>query len=386
MVLTPETYRSITASVDEAIGLPNEAYTSDSFLRQEFAAVLGSGWIGIAFDDDVAAPGDLFPVQAAGQPLIVLRDRAHNIRIFHNVCRHRGTLLVDKPCSNKRQIVCPYHAWAYGLDGKLNATPNFRGPGIRERVAFAPGQQDLVEVRSAVWNHVIMVNLSGSAMPLDEWTETLDRRWSCYDLEHTLPGREVRYDIGANWKLTLENVLESYHLPVVHPGLNAYSPQDDHRVLVENRIMGQISLDYRPDDGGRGLSCFPDLPGDRQARAEYLLLFPSLMLSVTPDHYRVTLIIPESAEMTRQRWRFYFVGDDRLDPSLNAARDGVVERVDSYTREDIAILERLQAGRHSPAYDGGRFSPHHETTTHQFQKLVAQCLQAYSNKPETNTI
>ena len=371
MALTEEVYRSITGPIDDAIGLPNEAYTSESFLRLEFERVFGRGWIGIAFDDDVAAPGDLFPVQAAGQPLVVVRDRQQNIRVFHNVCRHRGTRLVDQSCAKKRQIVCPYHAWAYGLDGKLNATPNFRGPGVSERVAFEAGQQDLVEVRSTVWNHVIMVNLSGDAMPLDEWSETLDQRWSCYDLENTLAGKEVTYTIGANWKLTLENFLESYHLPVVHPALNAYSPQDDHLVLVENRVMGQVSLDYRPDDGGKGLPCFADLPADRQTRAEYLLLFPSLMLSVTPDHYRVTLITPESAESTHQRWRFYFVGEDGLDPAQDAARDGVAERVDSYTREDIAILERLQAGRQSPAYDGGRFSPYHETTTFQFQKLIA---------------
>lgn len=379
MALTQEAIRSITGSIDDALGLPNEAYTSEPFLNLEFERVFGSGWIGIAFDDDVAAPGDLFPVQAAGQPLVVLRDQAQKIRVFHNVCRHRGTKLVEQPCSNKRQIVCPYHAWAYGLDGKLNATPNFRGPEIKQRVAFEPGQQDLVEVRSAVWNHVVMVNLSGDAMPLEQWAENLDRRWSCYDLENTIRGKEVTYDIGANWKLTLENFLESYHLPVVHPALNAYSPQGDHRVLVEDRVMGQISLDYRPDDSGRGLPCFADLPTDRQARAEYLLLFPSLMLSVTPDHYRVTLITPVSPESTHQRWRFFFVGEDSLDVSQDAARDGVVARVDSYTQEDIAILERLQAGRHSPAYDGGRFSPYHETTTFQFQRLVAQCVVDQSN-------
>ena len=383
MALTEQAYRSINGSIEEAIGLPNEAYTSESFLQLEFDRVLGRGWIGIAFDDDVAAPGDLFPVQAAGQPLVVLRDRQNAVRVFHNVCRHRGTRLVDQPCSKKRQIVCPYHAWAYGLDGKLNATPGFRGPEVNERVAFEPGEQDLVEVRSALWNHVVMVNLSGDAMPLHEWTRSLDRRWSCYDLENTLPGKEVIYDIGANWKLTLENFLESYHLPVVHPGLNAYSPQRDHRVLVEDRVMGQISLDYRPDDGGRGLPRFADLPDERRTRAEYLLLYPNLMLSVTPDHYRVTLITPQAAAATHQRWRFYFVGEHGLDDTLDAARDGVAERVDSYTREDIVILERLQAGRHSPAYDGGRFSPYHETTTFRFQQLIAKSLAGHTNKPET---
>ena len=374
MALTQEAYLATTAPVDTALGLPNEAYTSDSFLRQEYLEVLGKSWIGVAFDDDVATPGDLYPVQAAGQPLVVLRDHQQRIRVFHNVCRHRGAKLVDRPCSNKRQIVCPYHAWAYGLDGELNATPNFRGPDFKERVSFDKGTQDLVEVRSAVWNHVVMVNLSGDAMPLDEWTRELDQRWSSYDLDNTVAGKEVTYDIDTNWKLALENFLESYHLPVVLPTLNTYSPLSDHLVLVENRIMGQISLNYQPEDGGRGLPRFANLPADRETRAEYLLLFPNLMLSVTPDHFRVTLNNPIAAESTHQRWRFFFVGEESADASYEAARAGVAQRVDSYTQEDISILERLQAGRHSPAYDGGRFSPYHETTTHHFQKLVAQAL------------
>ncbi|MCP4766628.1 MAG: aromatic ring-hydroxylating dioxygenase subunit alpha [Gammaproteobacteria bacterium] len=379
MTLTHEAFNAVTGPIEEALGLPNDAYTSVSFLKQEYEDVLGKGWIGIAFDDDVASPGDIFPVQAAGQPLIVLRDQQQRIRVFHNVCRHRGARLIDKPCSNKRRIICPYHAWAYGLDGELNATPNFAGPEKRELVSFPKGTQDLVEVRCAVWNHVVMVNLSGDAVPLTEWTETLAARWAGYDLQATLPGSELSYDFNANWKLTLENFLESYHLPMVHPTLNSYSPLSDHRVIVENLIMGQLSLNYQPDDDGNGLPRFQGLPQQRQATAEYLLLFPNLMLSVTPDHYRVTLITPISAEFTHQRWRFFFVGEGSRDARFAEAREAVVNRVDSYTREDISILEKLQAGRHSRAYDGGRFSPYHETTTHHFQKLIAHTLKENSS-------
>ena len=374
MVLTEESYQSTIRPVEHALGLPNDAYTSHDFLQEESELLFGKGWIGIAFDDDVQSPGDLFPVQAAGQPLVVLRDQQQNIRVFHNICRHRGTKLVDSPCSNKKQIVCPYHAWAYGLDGQLNVAPNFHGPESTNRLPFAKGTQDLVEVRSAVWNHVVMVNLSGDAMPIEQWTESLNKRWSDYDLNNTLAGNEITYDINCNWKLALENFLESYHLPVVHPTLNSYSPVGDHLVHVENRIMGQISLSYQPDDSGKGLPRFADLPEDRQTRAEYLLLFPNLMLSVTPDHFRVTLTTPISAESIHQRWRFFFVGEDSMNSEYEEARAGVAGRVDFYTQEDISILERLQAGRHSSAYDGGRFSPYHETTTHHFQKLIAQTL------------
>ena len=369
-------YASVHEAVDRALGLPNELYTDESILKREYQHVLGRGWIGVAFDDDVAHPGDIFPVLAAGQPLIVLRDDENHIRVFHNVCRHRGTRLIDEPCSKPGQIVCPYHAWTYGLNGALKATPNFRGPEVRERSAFEDGTQDLVEVRAAVWNHVVMVNLSGHAMPLEQWTASLDERWRHYDLEGTLPGNEITYNFGANWKLALENFLESYHLPIVHPTLNSYSPLSDHRVVVEERVMGQQSLNYQPDDAGNALPRFASIPEERATTAEYLLLFPNLMLSVTPDHYRVTLVIPESVERTHQRWRFFFVGEKSARPEFEAARNSVVERVDAYTQEDIDILEKLQAGRHSSAYDGGRFSPYHETTVHQFQKQIAHYLSA----------
>jgi len=98
------------------------------------------------------------------------------------------------------------------------------------------------------------------------------------------------------------------------------------------------------------------------------------MLSVTPDHYRVTLVNPVSAASTHQRWRFFFVGEESTSAVFETAREGVAHRVDSYTQEGISILKRLQAGRHSSGYDGGRFSPYHETTTHHFQKLIAQAL------------
>jgi len=374
MALTDQEYRSVTAPIEVALGLPNRAYSSEAFLEAEYERVLGRGWIGIAFEHDVAQPGDLFPVVAAGQPLVVVRGRDARVRVFHNVCRHRGAKLVDAPCSNRQRIVCPYHAWSYALDGALRATPNFSGPNDHTHDTLEEGTQDLIEVRSGLWNHVVMVNLSGSAVPLKDWTAGLDERWAPFDIENMTPGGEMTFSFQSNWKLVLENFLESYHLPAIHPVLNAYSPLEDHLLVVDELFMGQLSLNYKPSDGGNALPRFRDLPEERQAAGEYLLLFPTLMVSVTPDHYRVTIVTPVSPSETHQRWQFYFVGEESREERFAAARDAVLKRVAAYTEEDIAILERLQAGRRSSGYDGGRFSPFHETTTHRFQKLVAESL------------
>ena len=184
----------------------------------------------------------------------------------------------------------------------------------------------------------------------------------------------MTFEFEANWKLVLENYLESYHLPAVHPVLDSFSPMKDHVLVVDDLFIGQLSLNYRPNDDGKGLPRFPNLPAEREAAGEYLLLFPNLMVSVTPDHYRVTIVTPQSATKTHQRWQFFYVGEESAEERFELARNGVMERITSYTLEDIDILEKLQAGRKSERYDGGRFSPFHETTTHRFQKLVAKSL------------
>ena len=374
MPLTEQEYQSVTKPIDVALGLPNRAYTQAAFLEEEFDNVFSAGWIGIAFESDVAEPGDMFPVEAAGQSLLVVRDYDGRINVFYNVCRHRGAKLLDNACSNKRFIVCPYHAWSYTLAGKLNATPNFSGPRDHAHPTLAEGTQNLVEVRSGLWNHVVMVNLSGEAAPLAQWTARLDARWEAFDLANAHPGGNMTFEFNANWKLVLENFLESYHLPAVHPKLNSYSPLEDHVLVVDELFMGQLSLNYQPSDDGNALPRFENLPEERQTSGEYLLLFPTLMVSVTPDHYRVTLVTPVSATVTHQRWQFYFVGANSQQERFAEARQAILDRVALYTHEDIEILERLQAGRYSSGYDGGRFSPFHETTTHQFQRLVARSL------------
>jgi choline monooxygenase len=374
MPLTDQEYEAVASPIEDALGLPNRAYTCESFLNEETKRVFSNSWIGIAFTTDVTKPGDIYPVTAAGQPLIVVHGQDNQIRVFHNVCRHRGVKMVDAPCADKKLIVCPYHAWSYTLDGALKATPHFNGIKDNSRPSLDGSSQNLFEVRCGIWNHVIMVNLSGNAALLDKWTAKLDARWEPFDIDNMVPGGNMTFEFEANWKLVLENYLESYHLPAVHPVLDSFSPMKDHVLVVDDLFMGQLSLNYRPNDDGKGLPRFPNLPAEREAAGEYLLLFPNLMVSVTPDHYRVTIVTPRSAGKTHQRWQFFYVGEESADARFKAARNGVMERITSYTLEDIDILERLQAGRKSERYDGGRFSPFHETTTHRFQKLVAKSL------------
>ena len=362
--------------IETAIGLPSETYTSAEALTRENRAIFAAMWTCIALLDDVPEAGDARPVEAAGQPLLIVRTAADQIRVFHNVCRHRGALLVDRPQSGLRRIVCPYHSWTYELTGALCSTPHFSGIERHEHDHLDEGARGLAEVRAGVWNRLIFVDLSGEAPSLDDWLRPLVEHWQAYDYSDLRHGGSISFEIEANWKLVLDNFLESYHLPWVHRSLNRYSPLDDHELVIGGDLyMGQLSLSYQPDDQATGrLPCFPDLPADRQRAAEYLLLFPSLMLSSAPDHFRATILTPLAPDRTLQRWEFFFVGDAALEEDRAEARQALVERIAAVNREDMDILKRLQQGRRSPGFDGGRFSPYHETTVHNFHRLVAERL------------
>lgn len=334
-------------------------------------------WVGVAPEDRVAAPGSICPVEAAGQPLLLVRDGSGEPRVFHNVCRHRGTLLATAP-ARCRSITCPYHGWTYGLDGSLRETPHFEGFGAHGHGGIEPARHGLIPVRSAVWNRVVFVNISGDAPPFDDRIAPLARRWAHFDFSLLRYGQGVSHEIPVNWKTATENFLESYHLPVVHRTLNRYSALEHHNLVLEGEaFFGQQSTRYAPRDGAAGrLPVFPGLSDAQADRAEYLCLFPNVWVSCVRDHFRVSFVEPVAPDRTRIRWEFFFVGDAAMAPELREAREALIGRVMAVFEEDAEVLRRLQAGRASWAFDGGRFSPHHERTVHRFLRMVAARVRA----------
>src|SRR6266851_7202120 len=154
--------------LEAARALPPAAYVDADFFALERKLVFHRNWIGIAFGHDIPAPGDAMPVDAAGVPLIVLRDRDGEIRAFHNVCRHRGAAIIDAPVRSQPSLRCPYHGWAYGLDGRLRATPLWDGQRVAAADALDRFSLGLAPVRSGVFADVVFVDLSGTAPPLAE--------------------------------------------------------------------------------------------------------------------------------------------------------------------------------------------------------------------------
>ncbi|MEO7760448.1 MAG: aromatic ring-hydroxylating dioxygenase subunit alpha [Casimicrobiaceae bacterium] len=377
-IVTAEVVARLNRPTASATGLPREVYTRNDFFDLERDHVLASTWMCVGIAADLPQPGAVLPYDFAGIPILLLRDTDGSVRAFHNVCSHRGVQLVAEPRTVRESITCPYHAWTYGLDGKLLRRPRFCDQTQSGGDAFDPVALGLRPIRCELWQQLIFVNLDGSAAPVAEYVAPLAARWAERDLSLLRHGGGVRFEIHANWKLVVENFCERYHLPSVHPALNRYSGIDHSFQIVRDGLFSGVgSKSYAPPlVGGHPLPSFPGLRAEQKLVAEYIALFPNVMLGCLADHFYAFILQPLASDFTRERFEFFFVGDDSMQPRYAAARQDCIDRRHTINGEDISIVERMQVGRRSPAMTGGVFSPSLEDTTHSFQKTFAMRLQA----------
>ena len=372
--------QQVLQPIEQASGLPNDAYTSASFAAAERDHVLATTWTCIGVGRWVPEPGDLRPVQLLGLPLLMLRDRDDALRVFHNVCSHRGLELVSAPCKSRGLIRCPYHSWSYSLDGSLKATPLIGGPGTKTCEGFDKSKHGLKPVRSAVWCDAVFVDLSGAAPPFEEFIAPLAARWGAFDparLHHGGDDSAFSIEVNCNWKLAVENYCEAYHLPWIHPALNQYSRLEDHYAIAEaGHMAGQGSTAYRPtlSGDGRQFPAHPGLPDNWYGAAEYLALFPNVLFGVHSDHFYAVVLEPLGPDRTREHFEIYYFDEAALGDAYADLRATNARQWMTVFEEDRGVVEGMQAGRASPAFQGGVFSPVMDGPTHCFHQWMAKAL------------
>jgi choline monooxygenase len=367
--------------IEFAKGLPNELFTSDRYFTVERDQLFGRSWAVIGAGIDVPDPGDLKPVTFMGLPLLMLRNKAGEIGVFHNVCSHRGLELVNEKKNVSRLIRCPYHAWSFTLDGDLHQTPGIGGPGVNTCPGFEKARHGLKPVRCAVWMDMVFVNLSGDAQPFEDFIAPLTERWRDYDFSRMTHGGDHSswsLVLNANWKFGVENHCDGYHLPMVHPELNAVSRLEDHYPIVgpEGYYAGQGSIAYnamRPNNAP-ALPQFPKLPADRHSLAEYVSLFPNATIGVHMDHVWTVWFDPISPNRTVERMEIYYPTEEAARPEFAPVREEVHRFWYKVWQEDLWAVEGLQRGRSSPGFAGGAFSPVMDGPSHSFHKWAAASL------------
>lgn len=374
--------------IQHAHGLPNACYINDDMYKSEQQQIFADGWAAIGFGIDVPDPGCVKPLEFLGIPLLLTRTRDNVVKVFENVCRHRGMILVEKAARLNGPITCPYHAWSYDLEGQLRSTPHVGGPDIHEHHDIVCGSLSLSEVSSVVWRDVIFINLSGTAPPFDIVAEDLQARWSEFDKPLHFSGDDSLFSLmlDCNWKLAVENYCEAYHIPFIHPGLNSYSRLEDHyNILSHDSFAGQGSYVYNPQisDDGRGFPSFEGLSEKWDTAAEYCAFFPNVLFGVHKDHAYAILLIPNAQNKTTEHVAIYYADEQACDDSYADMRAKNTAMWKDIFIEDIIVVEGMQKGRNAPSYDGGKFSPVMDCPTHHFHKWVASALLAKQNGPKT---
>jgi choline monooxygenase len=373
-MLTKDQIRPLFAKTEDASGLPAFAYTSEAFAEAEYRELFARTWMCAGFAHEIAHPGDVLPRTLAAAPILFARNRAGEIRCFHNICRHRGTLLVPEARSGGQTITCRYHSWTYDLDGNLRATPHWGGFNQPTAEGFDRSCHGLKPVRLARWHDWLFINLDGNAPPFEEYAAPFLSYFDEYDLDEAVWTTSLPFDIHANWKLVAENYLEVLHLPFVHTVLAEVAPFQEHRVVAEGPCLGTVIETGLPSSwSADDLPRWPGIAKTAQ-NAKNMALFPNFKLVIGPDHCCSMIEFPGGARVSHQRWDFYFVGAGGRDDRFNEARDAIVEFYRKTNVEDFETVQAVQAGHMSPAMSGARFSGAWEGGVHHFQKLVAEAM------------
>jgi choline monooxygenase len=360
-------YAGVRRPLEDAETLPPFCYRSEAFFRREVERIFMNAWNFIGRADRIPQPGDYFTLDFVGVPVVVVRDSDGEVRAFANSCRHRGAIVAVGE-GNCRAFRCPYHSWAYGLDGQLLSAPE-----IDKSRNFDFAEYGLVPVRLEMWAGFMFLNFDRAAAPLSDWLGDLPERLASYRFEDMVCVRRKEYLLDCNWKVYVENAMEAYHVPTVHRS-TLQRQKGPH--AQKQPTQGEWIALWKEHEGSRALlvgdTGFPDiesLEGQAAQGSWYPLIYPSTMFGATRDCMWWLELHPVSASRTK-----LIVGSSF--PKKTVQRNDFSEIVQRYYKrwdtsipEDNDISNLQQKGLGSPLARPGRLT-HLEPLVHDLANWV----------------
>ena len=336
--------------------LPAWTYRDPEFFELEKARVFAPSWQVVCHESDLPDTGAWHALEYIGESVIVVRGKDRSLRAFANVCRHRGSRLVDGSSGCARKFVCPYHAWSYDLDGSLAAVPDSAGyPGLdKARHGLAP-------VSLEVWRGFVFVRLVDGGPSVATMMAPYEALIEPYRFEELRAlGRVTLRPRDANWKNIGDNYSDGLHIAVAHPGLTrlfgkSYGVEAEAHV---DRMWGEMQERPSANRSERAYQRFlppvPHLPADRQRGWLYFKLWPNIAFDIYPDQIDFMQWLPLSPTTSLIREIGYAIPDKRRE--MRAARylNWRINR--QVNAEDTALIERVQQGMASRSFTSGPLS------------------------------
>jgi phenylpropionate dioxygenase-like ring-hydroxylating dioxygenase large terminal subunit len=366
-LFSPDLYTQVRKPMGQSCGLPSWCYTDEDFYKREVETIFLKRWIMIGRFEEYSGPGSYQVNERFGRSIIVVRDRSGEIRAFLNACRHRGTRLLygQGEC---RAITCPYHAWVYGLNGKLIATPGM--DGLEE---FLTDDWPLIPVRLEQWGGFLFINFDTNAAPLAHQLGDIQELFAGHRFENMHMTRKKSFDLACNWKIYIENAMEDYHTPTVHKRSIGLQRTDMETVRSGQwsaiYMESPITIAVLPGETSP-LPTIPTLRGKAQSGSFFALINPTLFLGVTLDCMWFLEAVPVSAGRTIVNVGSCFPQDTIAHADFESAVSRYYLRWDKSIPEDNNISELQQKGLASLGqHPMGRLSLH-EPAVHGFAKWI----------------
>lgn len=335
--------------IERAETIPSHWYHSQEVFDFEQEVLFASYWQYACHENELPEAGDMHTLEVAGNPLLLVRDEENSINSFYNVCKHRGGPVAVKKGTTS-VLMCQYHGWTYLLDGSLRGVPQFRKVDLFDKKDFG-----LEPVKMGNWEGLLFVSLDDNIQPIDQFLDGIDDQIAPIDLSKFQFVEQQSYIIDCNWKVYVDNFLEGYHIPIVHPELAKLLDYREYKTDVSD----WYSLQHSPFKDG------DNLYKSNNGKAYYYYIFPNIMLNILPGRLQTNVIRPLTPTKTEVVFKYYY---DNPDDTEMIEDD--IEYSNEIQQEDIEICELVQKGLQSKAYDKGRFSVEREKGVYHFQSLL----------------
>ena len=385
VAVTPEDVRAISSGHDvdpgQSMSLRSEAYVEEKWLDAELQGVFARTWQWACHVEKVAKPGGYVAVTVAGMPIAVVRDRAGRLRAFYNVCKHRAHELLSG-AGTTRAIVCPYHAWTYDLSGGLKAAR--RADGM---ASFDKSEICLDQVQVEEFGGMVYVNLDPTARRLADQAPDLAEEIAFWapDVATLTHAKRLTYDVNTNWKNVIDNFLECYHCHIAHKEFVDLVDMDTYAVKTHGIWSSHFA------EAGKHANAAYDVSGATLNQHAVWWLWPNTCLLRYPgrSNFMVFQVLPAGPERTLETWDFFLESSE-----LDAAEEESVRYIDEVLQQqDIKIVESVQRGMRTPAFDQGRivFDPARADTglsehgVHHFHGLLIDAYRSLVGTSEADT-
>jgi phenylpropionate dioxygenase-like ring-hydroxylating dioxygenase large terminal subunit len=344
------------ADPDEGWSLPAWTYHDPEFFRVEMERALRPSWQIVCHVSDVPDAGSWHTLDFLGESIIVIRGKDDRVRAFTNVCRHRGSRLVDGASGCARKLVCPYHAWSYELDGRLAGVP-----GRSAYPPFADEDHGLAPVELELWRGFVFVRLKGGGPSVAQMMAPYEAQVAPYRFEELRAlGRVTLRPRPVNWKNVADNYSDGLHIPIAHPGLTrlfgkGYGVEAEENVdRMWGALVDRPSAKLSERLYQKLLPPVPHLGPEAQRLWLYFKLWPNVAFDIYPDQVDFMQFLPVSPTETLIREISYVLPDDRREMKAARYLNWRINR--QVNAEDTSLIARVQAGMQSQSFTVGPLS------------------------------